>query len=319
MAKVSILLPVYNAERYLRECIASVVKQRFTDFELLLGDDCSTDGTREIIQQFTDNRFRVFLRKTNSGLFPNLNALLKESRAPLVRILCQDDILEEACLEEEAPFFDTHPDIGMSFCKPIIIDAGGIEIRKAALGDVPEVMPPQMCMQHFFYHGCIPGNLSTVCVRRKCFDELGPFDTSYHVAADYQMWVRICAQKDLGVIHKHLVRLRSHSKQLSQASASRVQFIGEYGKIRSRILPLLPPRIRGYARLYAIMRLSVMEVHYSIGCLLEGRVKDFFAIVRIKGPGNFLVSMFFWIVTVNNLLYRPPGRFVSEGKYGWGP
>ena len=308
--KISVILPVHNGQQYLHECIASVLRQHFTSFELLIADDASTDRSREIIHGFADSRIRFFERNENVGLFANLNRLVEEARAPLVRFLGQDDVLEPDCLEREVAFFDAHPNVGISFCKTRRINEAGAEIGKGALGDLPEVMKPQLSLQHFFYHGCIPGNISTVCVKRDCFEEFGYFDESYAVAGDYEMWVRISRQRDFGVIHRHLVQLRLHARQLSRALPSRIAFIEEHRKIRASLLPHLPEEIRWQARIYFMLRQNVFDTHFAIRCLASRQLSAFWTIVGTLGLDNFTLGVVFWLVTVNNNLFRPRPKFV---------
>src|SRR5439155_12820376 len=214
--KISVLLPVFNGERYLAECISSVLRQRLRDFELLVADDCSQDASRRIIREFRDSRLRTFPRERNLGLFRNLNLLLSVAQAPLVRFLCQDDALNPQCLEAEVDFFESRPDLGMSFCKVQVVDKDGKEIDRCLLGDLPEFVPSPLALQLFFYYGCILGNLSTVCIRREYLQEIGFFNDFYEVSGDYELWVRACLGRPLGIIHRHLIRLRSHSEQLSR-------------------------------------------------------------------------------------------------------
>ncbi|MCX5686487.1 MAG: glycosyltransferase [Candidatus Omnitrophica bacterium] len=310
--KISVVLPAFNGEKYLRECIDSTLNQRLRDFEFVIGDDCSSDTTGQIIKDFTDERIRYFRRERNLGLFKNLNMLVRSARSPLIRILCQDDLLEPGCLEEEVKFFSKHPDIGMTYCKAYIIDRYENNVGECALGDLPEVVGSELSMQCFFYHGCIPGNLSTICVRKECFDKYGLFNENYQMASDYEMWTRICERENLGVIHKHLVKLRSHPKQLSKAYSSGIDFIRETRKIRSKLLPLLPEEIRSHVKRYVTLRQNVLDTHYCLRCLTRGRFKDFLKIASIMGAADFTLGVIFWLLTLNNHIYRPKPVFADH-------
>ncbi len=310
--RVSVILPVFNGEKYLGECIRSVLLQTMPDFELLIGNDCSNDGSRQIIESFHDKRIQYFYRNVNLGVAGNLNRLVQAAHGPLLRILCQDDVLEENCLETEVQFFNKHSDIGMSFCKTIRMDMNGSEVGRCVLGDLPDVIPPLVCMQHFFYYGCLPGNGSTVCVRKGCFEEVGLFDESFNVAQDFEMWVRICKQKSLGVIHKHLVRLRWHPEQQSRLSSSGVRFVEECQRIRSKLLTLLPKEIQSRARLYGVLRFSVLDVHHAMRCLWEGRFRDFLTVARTIGLLNYFpLGLLCWLFTLNNHLFRPSPKYAD--------
>lgn len=170
--KISILLPVFNGQRYIRECINSILNQSFTNFELLISNDCSTDDSHNIIQEFSDPRIIYLSNQKNQGLFKNLNLILKLANAPIIRFICQDDILFSDCLENEILFFENHPEIDISFCKSHIIDRNGMTLSQGALKDLPDVIDSHLSMQLFYYYGCIPGNLSTVCIRENVLMKL---------------------------------------------------------------------------------------------------------------------------------------------------
>jgi glycosyltransferase involved in cell wall biosynthesis len=311
LPEISVILPVFNGQTYLDACIRSVLDQSLSEFELLIADDGSTDRSPHIIRSYSDPRIRIHWQPENRGLFANLNQTLGAVRAPLVRLLGQDDILEKECLAREVEFFAAHPNVGMSLVKARVINAAGEELNRSALGDLPEVIKPHLSLQYFYYYGCIPSSISAVCVRKECFDELGIFDETFRVSGDYDMWVRICRQKDLGVIHQHLAKLRFHADQLSGAPTSRVACVSENRRIRAAILPRLPAEIHSWACFYVKFRQNVFDTHYALRCLSTGRFKDFSDIVRAMG-GDFGLGLLGWLLTANNRLCRPRPRFVLD-------
>ena len=304
---ISVLVPVCNGERFLEECLDSVLRQSHGDFELLVGNDASVDLSGRIADRFArDPRVRIFHHRVRMGLFANVNCLVEAAGAPLIRFLCQDDVLEAECLAEEARFFKNHPSVGMSYNKHTLIGAnGGGVLGKGALHDLPAVIPPPLSNRLFFYHGCLPGNLSTVCVRRRCFDHFGRFNPAFTVAGDYEMWVRICANEDLGIIHKHLVRLRTHPQQLSRAPWAGPAFIQQNRKIRDTLASRLPPELRKRARTYGLLRQGVLDVHYCIRCLLRGQFGLALQAVSFIGVKDFLISALGWLLSFNNHLWKP--------------
>ena len=312
LSNVSIVLPVFNGERYLAECIRSVLGQGLEDFELLISDDGSTDQSQQIIRSFSDTRIRLFTQRRNVGLFANLNQLLRAASYPLVRILGQDDVLEAECLAHEVSFFARHPSVGMTYCKSVEIAEEGNEIASTRLGDLPAVIEPQLSLQLLYYYGCLPGNISTVCVRRECFEEVGLFDETFRAAGDHEMWVRICQQRDLGIVHRYLVRLRSHRGQLSRAPSSGMAFISEGRRIRQLLLPLLPAEIRASAKRFSMLCQNVHDTHLVVRRLLAGRFRDTADMVGVMGARDLGLGLFFWLLTMNNHLYRPRPRIVLD-------
>ncbi|MGA2594175.1 MAG: glycosyltransferase [Bryobacteraceae bacterium] len=306
---VSVILPVFNGERYLEECIRSVLTQTLTNFELLIGDDCSQDRSGEIARRFSDPRVHLFRRETNYGLFKNLNDLAGRASAPVIRFLCQDDAIEPDCLERESAIFAREPAVAMSFCKCRIVDAEGGIVSQCALRDLPDLIEPGLALQMFLYHGCMPGNLSTVSVRKDAFCRVGGFDETLSVSGDYDLWVRLCAQGQLAVVHELLVRLRWHPGQLSRAKPSRLAFLREGRRVRARLMSLLPETVQRNARWYVRRRQDVLDTHCCIRSGLEGRLRDCSRMIGEMGPRDLLPGLVFWCLTANNHLWKPRPKF----------
>jgi glycosyltransferase involved in cell wall biosynthesis len=303
--QISVVVPVCNGESYLDECLSSVLSQNLADFELLIGDDCSSDRSTDIVQSFKDGRVRIFKRNSNIGLFQNLNLMIKQTTSPLLRFLCQDDSLRQDCLAEEVDFLNSNREIAMSFCKTTKVNEKGEVIGQCELGDLPETINSELATRLLFYLGCIPGNLSTVCVRRDVFDQVGLFDESFGVAADYEMWCRVCEAGALGVIHKRLIRLRQHGSQLSRTDHSGVEAIKANRAIRSRLLHQMAESEQSRARRYERLRQTVLEVHYSLRCIQKGRFRYFLEAFKSIGLREFVIGLCCWFATGNNHFFRP--------------
>ncbi len=285
---------------YLRETVESVLAQTLTRFELVIGDDGSSDGSRQYLESLRDPRVRFFPSKARAGLFPHLNRLLLRCRSPLVRFLCQDDALEKECLEKEAAFFAAHPDVQMTIAKYRSIGADGRVLSEGTLGDLPVVLPSSLATQHFFYHGCIAGNLSTVAVRAEALQKWGFFDESFRVSGDYELWARLAPHAPVGMIHQHLVRVRSHERQLSRARTSAVPFVVENARVRRTLLPLLPASVQTAARRFERRRHHVLDFHTALRCALSGRWRAAARIARELGAVGSFRALFHWGWTFNN-------------------
>lgn len=119
--KVSILIPVYNREKFIAACIQSALDQTYADFEVVVVDNASDDGTWEICQQFAalDQHVRVFRNETNIGPVRNWQRCAEEARGEFSKILFSDDCLEPNCLSEMAPKLDD-PDVALVYCAALI-------------------------------------------------------------------------------------------------------------------------------------------------------------------------------------------------------
>ena len=124
--RVGIGLPVYNGEKYLATSIASILDQTFEDFELVIGDNCSTDATEEICRSFADDpRVTYVRRERNLGATPNYNELMERLRAPLVRWQACDDALAPTYLEVCVSMLDEDPTASMAHAEATVIDGDG--------------------------------------------------------------------------------------------------------------------------------------------------------------------------------------------------
>jgi glycosyltransferase involved in cell wall biosynthesis len=115
--KVSILIPVFNRKDYINECIQSALDQTFTDFEIIVVDNASDDGTSEICQQFaaSDKRVRIFRNESNIGPVRNWIRCAQEAKGSLSKILFSDDCLEPNCLTEMVPKLDDS-EVALVYC-----------------------------------------------------------------------------------------------------------------------------------------------------------------------------------------------------------
>lgn len=312
MPTVSVIVPVFNGEAFLRECIDSVLAQTMDDFELLLGDDCSSDSSRALLAEYCDPRVRVLLNDRNVGLFANLNRLTAHAIAPLVRFLCQDDTLVPECLTVESEYLGANAKVVLAICSASQMDSNSRETGEWGVGPAPDAFSGAHCLQRLFYEGCLPGSLSTVTVRRSALIAAGPFDESFTVAGDYEMWVRVAQQGWVADLHRRLIRQREHDGRLSVAPASGVRFVEENQRVLDGLLPLLPAAIRADAARYFWWNQNVFDTNYFFHCLRHGRIAECGRLARVMGGRRLIPGIGAWLITVNNRVYRPTPVFTPE-------
>ena len=111
MAKISVLLPVYNAEKYIADTLRSVLDQSFEDFELICIDDGSADDSLDILKSFSDPRVRIITNEKNLGLVSTLNRGLEEVNTPLIARMDADDLIHKDRFKWQVEYLDDHPDV----------------------------------------------------------------------------------------------------------------------------------------------------------------------------------------------------------------
>jgi glycosyltransferase involved in cell wall biosynthesis len=202
---VSIVTPVYNGEKYLKNCIQGVLKQRYGNFEYIILDNASTDGTAEIIKEFADkdDRIKVFRNPETLKIIDNWNESLKyvSKDARWVKFAFADDILFPHCVPEMVRVGEKDPNIGFVSAYhlngKIVANVGLPMDKQIADGK-------QMLRMHIMrkMHVCLDCP-NTVMYRKTVMDQLNGFDSTYFLA-DTELAFRILNKYDLGFVHQVL-------------------------------------------------------------------------------------------------------------------
>jgi glycosyltransferase involved in cell wall biosynthesis len=212
MPRVTVCIPTYNRSEYLTQCLASLLAQTFTDFEVIISDNCSTDGTSEVLRRFADPRIRYYRNTTNIGVFPNMNRCLELATGDYVSILHDDDLYAPRFLEREAQVLDHNPRAGFVHCAIYEIDAKGIRQRLVRVYPKDGILDGKKeFIRYLSGHNIC---CSTVMVRRSLYRKVDPFDSSY-LCADWLMWLQLALQGDVGYISEPLAAMRVHDSTLS--------------------------------------------------------------------------------------------------------
>ncbi len=217
---ISVAMSVYNGERFLAEAIESVLGQRFADFEFLILDDGSRDGTRDIISAYAaiDERIRPIYRE-NRGLVISLNQLLAEARAPLVARMDADDICHRDRFLLQKQFLDDHPDYGVVGSRCTDIDENG--------QPWPVCSPPHPLTHEGFLAAidraepllCHP----SVMYRRKLVLGVGGYHAAFRHCEDLDLWLRLASVTRLGNCPEQLLHYRHYADQVSSRHATEQQ------------------------------------------------------------------------------------------------
>jgi glycosyltransferase involved in cell wall biosynthesis len=185
MPKVTVLMPVYNGEKFLQEAIESILGQTWTDFEFIIINDSSTDSSRDMILSFDDHRVRLVDNHTRLGLTKSLNRGLRLSKGELIARQDADDISYPTRLDQEVRFLESNPEVALLGTRARAVDENGtpkgVELR------IPTGLVAIrwfLMFQNAFIH-------SSVMFRRNIiWKRLGGYDESYLRAQDYDMWSR---------------------------------------------------------------------------------------------------------------------------------
>ncbi len=206
---VSVVMAVYNGERWLAETLASLAGQTFGDFEIVAIDDGSTDGSTAILAEAAarDVRYRV-ITQANRGLVASLNRGLAEARAPLVARIDADDIAEPERFARQVAFLEAHPQVAVLGSAIRIIGEDGVFGRLQSYPRGPAAVAADML------HGCALAHPS-VMMRREAVLAAGGYREAFRHAEDYDLWLRLGERHGLDNLPEPLLRYRQHGTSVS--------------------------------------------------------------------------------------------------------
>ncbi|MEQ9363129.1 MAG: glycosyltransferase family 2 protein [Leptospirales bacterium] len=216
LPSISVLMPVYNAERFVEKAIRSVLNQTFKDFELVIVNDGSRDRSVEIIEAFDDSRIRLVHNEQNMGLARVRNRLLELARAPYIAWLDSDDYSEATRLRVQFDYLENNSSAVLcgGFVRPFDHDSG----RSGRVWQYPT--DPQETKVRLLFDD--PLATSAVMVRRNVFvDHKIEFRLEYPPAEDYDVWERVAQHGDILNLNRVLTHYRIHANQSSTAGRDR--------------------------------------------------------------------------------------------------
>ncbi|OFV95434.1 MAG: hypothetical protein A3F68_11280 [Acidobacteria bacterium RIFCSPLOWO2_12_FULL_54_10] len=213
--KISVCIPTYNSQRFIRRCLESVLTQSYADFEIIVSDNGSTDSTWDILQSYHDPRLSLFRVDENRGLVYNFNRVMDLARGEYVKILCSDDFLGPSILELQSKFLDEHREVVLVTCDRHVIDETGRPDR--ILHWFPKVVflrAIDFKILTLLYSNII-GEPSAVLIRRSAIQTAGPFKEGWSTVVDLDMWLRLSRIGMIGCIPVPLCTIRCHPSSMS--------------------------------------------------------------------------------------------------------
>lgn len=220
--RVSVLMIAFNAEYYLRQAINSILVQDFTDFELIIIDDKSTDNSYEILNSYNDPRVKIFFNTSNLGVTASRQIALSKCTGEFVAVLDADDVAYSNRLSLQVSYLDKHSEISL-LCgsASIISETGEFLCLDSPLSD-PLLLKWQMFFRNPIIH-------STVMFRKKDVCELGGYE-GVTLAEDFNLWGKLMRNGlAFSAIPETIVMLRQHRDQTSRCYKQ--ELINDSGRI----------------------------------------------------------------------------------------
>lgn len=254
MVKVSVLMTVYNARRYIRYAIESVLKQSYSDFEFIIVDDASNDGSLEIIKAYRDRRIRLIRNPVNQGQTRSLNIGLAEARGEYIARIDADDIAFPRWLQSQVDF---------------LRKKGGVDVLSAGLVAFDEkgsgrVYLSPSCRQDILLKAIIksPVNHGGAFMKKDAILRIGGYNNDYKIAADYGLWIKLLMENGRLTSNPAIVMAIRRRADSESEKNKLAQAIRESAGI-----------FRGYIRFLTGMDLTeaesllILRAHYDEGAL----------------------------------------------------
>jgi glycosyltransferase involved in cell wall biosynthesis len=214
--KVSIVMPVLNGQRFIGEAIQSILAQTYHNYELIMIDDGSTDGTPGIVHSFASQLELQYVRhESPRGIAPSMNDGVRHATGDLIAFLDHDDGWLPDFLLTQVTYLQTHPEVGMVHSDFQTTDVTGSIVEESVAECRGRARPSGNVFHDLFLDSFIVGN--SVLIRKECFDRLGIFDETLKWG-DYHMWMRIARHYRVDYVPKVLTKYRQHFTQSTRST-----------------------------------------------------------------------------------------------------
>jgi glycosyltransferase involved in cell wall biosynthesis len=210
LPQVSVVIPAYNACKYIVETLESALNQNFQSFEIIVVDDGSTDGTHTVVEKYGD-RGVVLLQQPNSGVGAARNRALSVARGEFVALLDSDDLWEPDYLQTMVGFLEQNPEVSIAFSDSLFFGESKFVGKR-----FQEVYPPSPPITFAKLAGMISHVNVAATLRREVFTSIGLFDETIRGGEDFELWLRaLHAGCRIEPVPKVLVHYRRHASSLS--------------------------------------------------------------------------------------------------------
>ncbi|MBQ7986827.1 MAG: glycosyltransferase [Clostridia bacterium] len=209
MPKISVIMPVYNGEKYLRETMDSILGQTFTDFEFIVLNDASKDSTEEIIKSYDDDRIVYLKNEQNLGVAGTLNRGLENAKGEYIARIDADDIALPKRFAKQIKYMEEHKNVGV-LGSDIIIFGEGLEDKEYTFSHNKEEAKAGLFFKSSIAH-------PTVIIRSSVLkDHSLKYTEKYNGFEDFALWWNIAKYSDIEVLPECLVKYRQHSGQVTK-------------------------------------------------------------------------------------------------------
>lgn len=276
---VSIIVASYNHEKYITECVESIMQQTYPNIELIVVDDCSTDNTQEILKNLQSQyNFKLMINKVNIGVSGTRNRGIKNSSGKYLGGCASDDFLDYEKIQQQVEYLEHNQDYALCYGREGAVKDKKIIYRKNKNYKSGDIFS-DLLLQRFW----IPAG--TVLMKREIFDRVGGYDEKLKIE-DYDLWLRIASEFKFVYLDKQMYYYRLHGNNTS----------GDIGKMEIEINKIFRKWEKHPLYTQAIERNElVFFSHYA-------RNNKLLAIKKFPKIVKFFYTKFFWIGLIKLVL-----------------
>lgn len=272
---ISVITPVWNGLPYIKECVESVLSQDFQDWEHIISDNGSTDGTREYLDTIKDPRVRIFKQENNLGIGGNLDFLVSQVQSPLVYILCADDYFYPGGLGRAVGEWDRVPDdtafITFNWKETTIHHS---ELARYSYDVLPKRITPLASRFVFFLFGNVAGNLSNNSAKLNFLKGSQGFTRPLRQALDFELWAEIARDHAMMLSDVETAYVRIHKGAATNYLNIKGQQFAEHLVIYEKLIKELLPYVElKYLIRYFNIEIPSFHLREAIKFALHGRFK----------------------------------------------
>ena len=257
---VSVVIPTYNRARFIEKAINSVFQQTYSDIEVIIVDDCSSDNTEQVIGALTDPRVRYIRHHVNKGAPAARNSGIRAAEGDYIAFLDSDDEWLPEKLEKQLAVMKESP------FEPELVSTG-LNILNAR-GNIRQVLIPDPSWRGHVYHKFLDKNLgctSATLVKKTCFDSIGLFDESLPAYQDNDLWLRIAKRYPVDFVAEPLTYFYEHDgERITKNLDARIQG-------RNAVFGKIEDDLKQYPEKLARFHYETGALHFDHKNLKEGR------------------------------------------------
>lgn len=207
--ELSVIMPVYNGEIFIRDAIESILNQTYRNFEFIIINDGSIDKTQEIIESYSDSRIICLENQENIGISKSRNKGLSIARGSYIAIMDADDISMPDRFSKQIVFLKEHPEVGVCGGWMEVINRDGRKIKTRITPTLPKVI-------HFalMFNCCI--GQPTVMYKKAIIQDIGGYNPDIIAAGDYDFWIKTVGHHKIANLPEFLLKYRVHGKNISK-------------------------------------------------------------------------------------------------------